>query len=94
LPIELIGNTRSISFIDLKLFPNPQKIGATMEFKSNEAIQSYIIMDPVGKRIQDFVLFSPSNVGSIEMTLSQGQYIISFRTISGAVVYRQFQVIE
>ena len=94
LPIELIGNTKSISFIDLKLFPNPQKIGAMMEFKSNQAIQSYIIMDPIGKRIQDFEFKTPSNVGSIGLSLSQGQYIISFRTVSGAVVYRQFQVIE
>ncbi len=94
LPIELIGNTRSISIVDLKLFPNPQKMGATMEFRSNEAIQSYFIMDPIGKRIQDFEFNTPFNVGSIGLSLSQGQYIISFRTVSGAVVYRQFQVIE
>jgi hypothetical protein len=94
LPIEIIGNTRSISIVDLKLFPNPQKMGATMEFRSNEAIESYVIMDPIGKRIQDFEFNTPSNVGSIGMSLSQGQYIISFRTVSGAVVYRQFQVIE
>ena len=94
LPIELIGNTRSISIIDLRLFPNPQKMGATIEFRSNEAIQSYFIMDPIGKRIQDFEFNAPSNVGSIGLSLSQGQYIVSFRTISGAVVYRQFQVIE
>ncbi len=94
LPIELIGNTRSISIVDLKLFPNPQKMGATIEFRSNEAIQSYFIMDPIGKRIQDFEFNTPFNVGSIGLSLSQGQYIISFRTVSGAVVYRQFQVIE
>ncbi|MEY3593541.1 MAG: hypothetical protein RL041_513, partial [Bacteroidota bacterium] len=94
LPHEIIGNTRLISIVDLKLFPNPQKMGATMEFRSNEAIQSYFIMDPIGKRIQDFEFNTPSNVGSIGMSLSQGQYIISFRTVSGAVVYRQFQVIE
>ena len=94
LPIEIIGNTRSISIIDLRLFPNPQKMGATIEFRSNEAIQSYFIMDPIGKRIQDFEFNSPSNVGSIGLSLSQGQYIVSFRTVSGAVVYRHFQVIE
>jgi hypothetical protein len=69
-------------------------MGATMEFRSNEAIESYVIMDPIGKRIQDFEFNTPCNVGSIGMSLSQGQYIISFRTVSGAVVYRQFQVIE
>jgi hypothetical protein len=51
-------------------------------------------MDPIGKRIQDFEFNTPCNVGSIGMSLSQGQYIISFRTVSGAVVYRQFQAIE
>lgn len=94
LPIEIIGNTRSISIVDLKLFPNPQKMGAMMGFRSNEAIQSYFIMDPIGKRIQDFEFNTPSNVDSIGMSLSQGQYIISFRTVSGAIVFRQFQVIE
>lgn len=94
LPIEIIGNTRSISAVDLKLYPNPQKMGATIEFRSNEAIKSYSIMDPMGKRIQDFAFITPSNVGSFSLSISQGQYLISFTTISGAVVYKQFQVIE
>jgi hypothetical protein len=94
LPIELIGNTKSITLVELTLFPNPQKMGATMKFISNEAILSYFIMDPIGKRIQDFEFNTPSHVGSIGMTLSKGQYIISFKTVSGAVVYKQFQVIE
>ena len=57
-------------------------MGATIEFKSTEAIKSYSIMDPIGKQIQDFEFNTPSNVGSIGMSLSQGQYIISFRTVS------------
>lgn len=94
LPIEIIGNTRSISAVDLKLYPNPQKMGATMEFRSHEAIKSYSIMDPMGKRIQDFAFITPSNIGSFSLSISQGQYLILFTTISGAIVYKQFQVIE
>jgi len=94
LPIELMGNTRKFSVVELQLFPNPQKSGAKVEFVSTESIQSCMLMDLMGKRIQEIDFSIPNTRGSFGVALIPGQYLVSFQTVDGSVIYKKFQVIE
>lgn len=94
LPIELIGGVRKIGNFDLNLFPNPQKWGGKMEFRCNETIRSYKITDAMGRSIREVELNEPEIWGSFDTALLPGQYLVSFTTVSGHVIYRKFQVIE